>query len=156
MTSTKSSRVMLARSTAWAPIASVSTSASWSYASVPERWSFRAGTAICGRMPPSMCTPSTLRSAQQFDLPAAARKTAPAIDVRLDRATVAGLEPVRVAAGVEDLDAELVTEDARVVEKRLPSSEGVEVGAADADAMHAHQRFARLARDGAGPSVATK
>ena len=49
-----------------------------------------------------------------------------------------------VVAGVEDLDAELVPEDARVVEKRLPSSEGVEVGAADADAMHAHQRLARL------------
>src|SRR5688572_7924050 len=40
--------------------------------------------------------------------PAAARKTAPAIDVRLDRATVAGLEPMRVVAGVEDLHAELV------------------------------------------------
>ena len=91
-----------------------------------------------------MCTPSTLRSAQQFDLPAAASKTAPAIDVRLDRATVAGLESVRLVAGVDDLDAELVPKNARVVEKRLPSSEGVEVGAADADAMHAHQRLARL------------
>ena len=67
----------------------------------------------------------------------------PAAEVRLDGASVARLYPVRIAAGIDDLDAQLVTEDARVVEKRLPSGKGVQVSPADADAMHPHQRVAR-------------
>ncbi len=53
------------------------------------------------------------------------------------------MEAVRLAAGLDHLDAKLVTEDARVVEERLPPGEGMKVGAAHANAMHAHERLAR-------------
>jgi hypothetical protein len=47
-----------ARSTAWQPIAKVSTRASCSKPSVRETCSLRAGTVNKGRKPPSQCTPS--------------------------------------------------------------------------------------------------
>ena len=46
------------RSTAWQPIASVSTSAFWACVSRGDGWSLRAGTVNSGRRPPSQCTPS--------------------------------------------------------------------------------------------------
>src|SRR5947208_336669 len=42
----------------------------------------------------------------------------------------------------QHLDAEFVAQHTRVVEEGLPTSEGVQVGAADADASDAHQRVA--------------
>ena len=48
----------------------------------------------------------------------------------------------RAAGDLDDLDAQLVSEDARIGEERLVALVGVQVGAADADAVHAHQRFA--------------
>jgi hypothetical protein len=69
-----------------------------------------------------------------------------AVDVGFDRAAIAGFEAVRFGAGIDDLDAELVTQNARVVEERLFAGEGVEVGAADADAVNAHEGFAGSGR----------
>ena len=66
-----------------------------------------------------------------------------AIEIRFDRAAIAGLETVRRAAGVDDLDAELVSEDARVREEGLPPRKRVQVGAAHADPVHTHARIAR-------------
>ena len=62
---------------------------------------------------------------------------------------------MRLAAGLDHLHAKLVTEDARVGEKRLPPGEGMKVGAAHANAMHAHERLARRLNGGA-QSVAMK
>ena len=73
----------------------------------------------------------------------AARDAPPAIQVGLDRAAVAGFQPVRLAAGIDDLDAELMAENPRVVKKWLPSGKGVEIGAAHADAVHPHEGLTR-------------
>ena len=66
-----------------------------------------------------------------------------AVDVRLDRAAVAGFDVVDALADGDDLHAEFVPEDARVGEERLLAVESVDVGAAHADAVHAHQGLAR-------------
>ena len=58
ITSTVSPAVTAARSIAWQPMASVSTSAFWAGVSAGEGWSLRAGTVNSGRRPPSQCTPS--------------------------------------------------------------------------------------------------
>src|SRR5271165_93731 len=73
---------------------------------------------------------------------------ATAIEVRLDRAAVAGFHVLCRTTHRYDLDAKFVTKDSREAEKRLPSIEGVDVGAADADAANAYQRFPRLDRRG--------
>ena len=83
---------------------------------------------------------------QQFGLP---RRQA-TVEIRLHRATVAGLEPVGLITRVNDLDAELVPEHARVVEEGLLAREGMQIGAAHADAVHAHERGARRS-GGFGP-----
>ena len=58
-----------ARSIAWQPIASVSTSAFCSAVSRGDGWSLRAGTVNSGRSPPSQCTPSVWWCSQQFVSP---------------------------------------------------------------------------------------
>jgi hypothetical protein len=78
-----------------------------------------------------------------------ARNAAPAVEIGLDRAAVAGLESIRLAAWVENLDAKLVTEDAWVLEKGLLPGKGVKVCAAHADAMHPYQGLTR-SRSGRG------
>jgi hypothetical protein len=49
---------------------------------------------------------------------------------------------VGLAARIDDFDAQFVAEDARVVEKRLPAGERVEISAADTDAVHADECIA--------------
>src|SRR5205085_2851547 len=73
---------------------------------------------------------------------APARAAVAAIEVGLERAAIAALEAMRLIARINNFDAELVTKDARIIEERLLTSEGVEIGPAHADAAHAHQRVA--------------
>ena len=68
------------------------------------------------------------------------------IEVRFDRAAVARVHILRQAAHRDDLYAKFVTENSRVTKKRLVSVEGVDIGAADADAAHPNQRLVRLKR----------
>jgi hypothetical protein len=51
---------------------------------------------------------------------------------------------------IEYFDPELVTQDARIGEERLPAGERVQVRAADADPVNAHERLASL-RSWLGP-----
>src|SRR5262249_42148644 len=64
--------------------------------------------------------------------------TVAAAQVRLDSTAVAGLH-AGADPGVEQLHPEVGPEDARVAEKRLPSCKGVQISAADADAVNAHE-----------------
>ena len=66
-----------------------------------------------------------------------------AVDVRLDRAAVARLHVRHALADREHFDAELVPGNARIAEERHLAEIAAEIGAADADAVHAHERFAR-------------
>ncbi len=66
-----------------------------------------------------------------------------AIDVRFDRAAVAGLEAVRLGPCVDDLDAQLMAQDPGIAEERLAPGEGMEVGPAHPDPVHPHEGFAR-------------
>ena len=79
---------------------------------------------------------------------AAAGVTALAIDVRLDRAVVAGCDIGHAFAHGEDLDAEFVAGDAGVGKERHFAEEAAVVRPADADAVVAHQRLARRGRGG--------
>jgi hypothetical protein len=65
-----------------------------------------------------------------------------AIDVRLHRAAIAGLDVRDIGADLDDLDAELVAGDARLAEEGHLAEVAAEVGAADADAMDADDRVA--------------
>jgi hypothetical protein len=76
----------------------------------------------------------------------AASDAASAIEVRFDRAAVARFDVFGRTTYRNHLDANLVTEYSRVAEKRLPSIEGMDVGAADTDAVNAHRRFSGLDR----------
>jgi hypothetical protein len=62
-----------------------------------------------------------------------------AIDVRLDGAAIAGFETAFVGADLNNLDAKLVAENAWISEKRLATVKGVDVRAADANAMDQHK-----------------
>jgi hypothetical protein len=73
---------------------------------------------------------------------AAAGDAATAVDVGLDGAAVTGLEAVGFGAGIDNLDAKFVAEDARVVEEGLFTGESVEVGTANADTVDADEGFA--------------
>src|SRR5205085_6021611 len=66
-----------------------------------------------------------------------------AVQVRLDRAALAGLDVRDAGSGLEDFDPELVARDARISVEGHLAEEARDVGAADADAQHAHQRLAR-------------
>jgi hypothetical protein len=76
----------------------------------------------------------------------AASDAAGAIEIRFDRAAVAPFEVFGRTTHRNHLDAKLVTKYSRIAEKRLSSTEGMDVGAADADAVNAHQRFVGLDR----------
>jgi hypothetical protein len=65
-----------------------------------------------------------------------------AVHIRLDGAAVASAEAVGRVAGIEHLDAQLVPEHTRVGKKRLPPGKRVQIGAAHADAVDAHERRA--------------
>ena len=73
------------------------------------------------------------------------------IDVGLDRAAVAGFESVRIIAWVDHFDAKLVPEHARITKEGLAAGKRVQVGAAYADTVDAHEgvtgltnRFSRI------------
>jgi hypothetical protein len=72
----------------------------------------------------------------------AARNALPAIQVWLHGAPVAHLHAAVASLRTErhHLNAQLVPQHSRVGEERLSAPERVQVGAADADAMHAHER----------------
>jgi hypothetical protein len=53
----------------------------------------------------------------------------------------------------QDFDSEFMAQNARIVEKRLPARERVEVRAADTDAMDADERFVRNPRLGMAPGT---
>ena len=73
---------------------------------------------------------------------ALAGETLLAIDVRFDRAAVAGLDVDDASADFDDLDAEFMAGDARVAEERHLAEVAADVGAANADAMDAHHCLA--------------
>jgi hypothetical protein len=77
-----------------------------------------------------------------------ASDAASAIEVRFDRAAVARFYVFRRTTDCDHLDAKLVTEYSGIAEERLPSIEGMDVGAADADPVNAYQRFVGLYRCG--------
>ena len=92
----------------------------------------------------SLAHPAIAVHAQHADVCAAVRFSSAArdaffaVDVRFDRAAVARLHIRDSLAHGDDFNPKLVTEDARVGEKRLLAGERVNVRAANSDAMHAH------------------
>src|SRR5712691_7090275 len=64
-----------------------------------------------------------------------ARNAGAAAQVRFDGAPIAGPDPLGIAGDLDDLDPQLVPEDARIDEERLVALVGVQVGAADPDAV---------------------
>jgi hypothetical protein len=79
---------------------------------------------------------ATIRSA------AAAGQAVAAVEVRLHRHLVTNLHAINSRTDGENLGAEFVAEDAGILEEGLASSEGMQVGAADADAVDADQGVA--------------
>jgi hypothetical protein len=71
----------------------------------------------------------------------AARDAAAAIDRGLYGAAVTCAETGGFSSKINDLDAELVPEDARIPEEGLLAGEGVTIGATYADTMDAHEHF---------------
>ena len=136
----------LPRLMAWQPMASVSTRASCSKLSFVETCSLRAGRVKSGRRPPSQWTPSVWWFSQQLVWPRRAGVALLAVDVRLDGAAVAGLDVGHAVADRHDFDAEFVAGDARIAEERHFAEVAGEIGAADADAMDADDRFAGSGR----------
>jgi hypothetical protein len=78
----------------------------------------------------------------------AARDALAAVDIRFHRAVVAGLDVRHAFANGKNLDAEFVAQDARIGKERLFAVKSMDVRAANADAMNAHQRFACFGRCG--------
>jgi hypothetical protein len=72
-----------------------------------------------------------------------ARDALAAIEVRLNRAAVADRKAGAVRADGNDLNAEFVAEDSRILEKRLPAMKCVKVGSANANPMDSNNRIQR-------------
>lgn len=66
------------------------------------------------------------------------RNAPPAVEAPLDGAAIANLHGCHAVADGDPFDAQLVAEDARVGEIGHLAVEGVDVGAANADAVNAH------------------
>lgn len=62
-----------------------------------------------------------------------------AVEVRLDRAQLASLQLTGASAWIDNLDAQLVSEDPGIFKKRLAPTIGVEVCSADSDAPDLYQ-----------------
>jgi hypothetical protein len=77
---------------------------------------------------------------QQFGLPR--RQATQSLQFKYGAAVARGKAFV-VCTDLDNLNAQFVAQCARVGEKRLASAIGVQVGAANTDTMHAHQRFTR-------------
>ncbi len=111
--------------------------------SLAEGCSLRAGSVNSGRNPPSQCTPKTLQLLAAVRVPAARRVAVGVVDVRLDRATVAGLDVGHVRADSDDLDAELMPGDARIAKERHLAEIPGNVRPADTNIVHAYERVVR-------------
>jgi hypothetical protein len=69
-----------------------------------------------------------------------------AIQVRLDGATLANPHLCYALAYGQHLDTKLVPRNSRIAEERHLAQKAAEIGSANADAMYAHQGFARTGR----------
>src|SRR5262249_50755349 len=84
-----------------------------------------------------------------FQLHTAVRLTASTSDtlatrqIRLDSAPRTLFDTMRIVSHGNDIDAELMSEPARIAEKWLFTAVGVQVRAANADPFDLHQGFAR-------------
>ena len=76
------------------------------------------------------------------DAAAPAGEAALTVHVRLDGTTVAGLDVGHIGADLQHFDAEFMSGDARIAVERHLAEIAADVGAANADAVDAHQRFA--------------
>src|SRR3954470_11587882 len=63
-----------------------------------------------------------------------------AVQIGFDRAAITRLQSVRAVAGVDDLHAKLVPEDAGVREEGLAASKRVQIGATHTNPMNTHER----------------
>src|SRR5215469_4714286 len=61
------------------------------------------------------------------------------IEVGLNRTILAGSNPLGWSAQIQHLDSELMAKDSRISKKRLIAPESMEIGAANADAVHPNQ-----------------
>ena len=142
MTRTFSPACGLPRSTAWQPMASVSTRASCSSVSLRRR------VQLAGRHDEARPQAAVGVDAEDLQVLAAVAAAAPAgearlaVHVRLDGAAVARLDVGDAGADLEHLDAQFVAGDARIAVERHLAEIAADVGAADADAVDAHQRLA--------------
>jgi hypothetical protein len=68
----------------------------------------------------------------------------PATDVRLDCAAYTGADPFLVGRRADHFHTKLMAQNPWIREKRLAPRERVQVGSADADAMHADEGFSRI------------
>ena len=85
----------------------------------------------------------TLQADAAVRLASPAGDTGSAAQIGLDRAVIAGLQVRFGRVYGDDLDTQLVAEDARVGEERLAAPERMEIRAAHADATHAYDRITR-------------
>src|SRR5438067_277466 len=65
------------------------------------------------------------------------------VDVRLHRTPIARLDIGHARPDIEHLDTELVAGDARIAEEGHLAEIAADIGAANADPMHAHERLPR-------------
>ena len=79
---------------------------------------------------------------------AAAGEALEVVHVRLDGAAIARPNILHTRADFEHFDAELVPGNARIAEQREFAEVRAGIGAADADAVRAHERFVRTQRRG--------
>ena len=71
-----------------------------------------------------------------------------AVEIRFDGAAVTGPDGRDIGSRLANLNAELVAEDPRIREERLPAAPRVKISAADTDAPDANQGAARRERAG--------
>jgi hypothetical protein len=69
-----------------------------------------------------------------------------AVQIRLDRAVVAGRQATVVGGYLHDFRAQFMTEHARIDEEWLTAVKGMKIGAANAYTMNSQKRLARACR----------
>jgi hypothetical protein len=72
------------------------------------------------------------------------------VDIGLEAAFVADCNVRHAAPHREDLDAELMSENPRIAEERLPAVKGMVIRSAEADAMDSDQGFSCSGSAGLG------
>jgi len=91
-----------------------------------------------------------LQSLAAVGLAEPARVALATAEIRFNRAPVATADAEIVRRSLDYLHTQFVPQDPWKAEVWLPPREGVQVRAADTDATHAHQGFARLRHGRAG------